>query len=117
LKFSNSTKSEDVFKRLDDKRINLILIGQPTPSNLLMPDGMLCVHEVAADSENDAELSRAQIPNPSFYLLRPDLYIGVAGRKFEPEILARYQSEQLRFRSTGGILPAEANKSKDITSG
>jgi 2-polyprenyl-6-methoxyphenol hydroxylase-like FAD-dependent oxidoreductase len=108
LKFSNKTEPEDVFTRLDDKRINLILIGQTPPSNLPPLDGLLSIHEVVADSQNDREFARAHIPNPSFYLLRPDLYIGLAGRKFDAGTLARYLSERLRFRSTAGILPAEA---------
>ena len=98
LKFSKNTESEDVFARLDDTRINLILIGQQPPSDLPTLDGLLSVHEVASDSGNDTELARAHIPNPSFYLLRPDLYIGLAGRKFDPNILTKYLSERLRFR-------------------
>ena len=54
---------------------------------------LLRIHEIPGDGANDGELSRAQIPAPSFYLLRPDGHVGLAGMRFEPAALARYFSE------------------------
>jgi hypothetical protein len=102
LKFSAGTPAEDLFKRLDDSRFNLIVIGQsslpPVPQEL---DGLLVTHRVPDDPSNKQELARFRIPNPSFYLLRPDGHIGLGGRRLDDAVLGRYISERLTFRKSG----------------
>ena len=50
-----------------------------------------------ADPANDAELARAHIPQPSFYLLRPDGHVGLCGARLEPGAVTRYLSDRLHF--------------------
>jgi hypothetical protein len=42
-------------------------------------------------------LTRARIPRPSFYLLRPDGHVGLAGVQPDAAAARRYVSERLRF--------------------
>jgi hypothetical protein len=55
------------------------------------------IHVVPADPGNDAELVSAQIPQPSFYLVRPDGHIGLCGARLEAAAVQRYVSERLRL--------------------
>jgi 2-polyprenyl-6-methoxyphenol hydroxylase-like FAD-dependent oxidoreductase len=86
--------AEDLFARLDDTRFNLILVGQPP-----RPDGpsndLVVTHCVPEGAANEAELARARIPKPSFYLLRPDGHIGLAGVRLEPGVGSRYLKERV----------------------
>jgi hypothetical protein len=71
---------EDLFQKLDDTQFNLIVIGQPSPSEGALELGdMLGIHAIPADPINDVELARTQIPQPSFYLVRPDGHVGLCG--------------------------------------
>ncbi len=98
LKFRPSGPTEDLFGRLDDTRFNLIVIGETSP-----PDGvpelgdLLRVHEVPSDPGNDRELERSHIPRPSFYLLRPDGHVGLAGSRLDATAATRYVSERLHL--------------------
>ena len=99
LKFSPGGSVEDLFSRIDDTHFNLIVIGQP-PLSSEPPEvaGLLNTHAVAADPDNDQELSRVRIPNPSFYLLRPDGYIGLCGTRLDGGTVKRYLAERLMLR-------------------
>jgi hypothetical protein len=89
---------EDVFNRLDDTRFNLIVVGQPGSSaESLQPGDILRVHEVANDPTNDQELARAHIPRPSFYLLRPDGHVGLAGPLLNVSLMMRYLSDRVQL--------------------
>jgi hypothetical protein len=96
LSFASGAPAEDLFARLDDTRFNLIVVGQPRlsgePPQLA---GLLRTHEIPADPANAHELARASIPNPSFYLPRPDGYIGLAGTRLDAAALRRYLVERL----------------------
>jgi hypothetical protein len=59
---------------------------------------LLQVHAIPDDPGNDAELARARIPQPSFYLLRPDGYIGLCGTGIDAAAVSRYIAERLRIR-------------------
>ena len=99
LKFSPGGHVEDLFARLDDTRFNLIVIGQPSPPNDLKSlDGLIVAHRVADDPANKKELSRNGIANPSFYLLRPDGHVGLAGTRLESGALTRYLVDRLGLR-------------------
>ncbi|HSB33033.1 MAG TPA: FAD-dependent monooxygenase [Nitrospirota bacterium] len=99
LRFSPTAPPADLFERLDDTRLNLIMIGNsslpPIPPEL---DGLLVTHRVPDDPSNDQELERFRIPKRSFYLLRPDGHIGLAGVKLDAALLRRYLSERLVLR-------------------
>jgi 2-polyprenyl-6-methoxyphenol hydroxylase-like FAD-dependent oxidoreductase len=99
LKFRANGAIEDSFQTLDDIGFNLLVIGQPSPPEGTQRLGdLLRLHVLPADPVNDAELARAQIPQPSFYLLRPDGHVGLCGARLEAEAVKRYVSERLRLR-------------------
>ena len=47
------------------------------------------------DAVNDAELARARIPVPSFYLVRPDGHVGLCGVRLEAAAVASYVTGRL----------------------
>jgi len=99
LKLEPNGSIEDLFGKLDDTRFNLIVIGQPSrPHGALGLDDLLRAHVVPSDPHNDQELARARIPQPSFFLLRPDCYIGLAGTHFDADAAVRYVSGRLKLR-------------------
>ena len=98
LKLQSGGPVEDLFQKLDDMRFHLIVIGQPLPSDATPDLGdLLRAHVIPADTANDAELARARIPRPSFYLVRPDGYVGLCGGRLEGGALGRYLSERLHL--------------------
>ena len=89
---------EDLFQKLDDTQFNLIVIGQPSPSEGALELGdMLGIHAIPPDPINDVELTRTQIPQPSFYLVRPDGHVGLCGGRLEAAALRCYVAECLRL--------------------
>jgi len=91
VKFHSQGRREDLFQRLDDTRFNLLLIGQPAPSiGSLQFGDMLQIHELPSDTENDSALAAASIGSPSYYLLRPDGHIGLAGTLFREADLRQW---------------------------
>ena len=52
-----------------------------------------CLH--ACIRVNDAELAHAQIPQLSFYLLRPDGHVGICGTHLNVAAIKRYLSAQM----------------------
>lgn len=104
LKFSVDGPIEDSFRKLEDTGFNLILFGQSAPDvGKLWLGDMISVYAVPAGPENDKELARANIPLPSFYLVRPDGYIGLCGGRFDGNALARYISDNLIVKKTAAI--------------
>ena len=98
LKLSPDGPAEDLFGRLDDTRFNLILFGQPAPSDGLPALGdRLRTLVVPGDPANGRELDRVRVPRTSFYLLRPDGHVGLAGVRPEAAALTRYLSGRLRL--------------------
>jgi len=103
LRLNDAGALEDLYERLDDTRLALIVIGQPSPPAAALGLGeMLRIHAIPADPGNDAQLARAEIPRPSFYLLRPDGHVGLCGVRLEAASVARYLRERL------GLSPASA---------
>ncbi|HTO49321.1 MAG TPA: FAD-dependent oxidoreductase [Burkholderiales bacterium] len=93
IKLAPDGAVEDLFAKLDDTCFNLVLIGQPLPA--AAQSGPVLVHAVADEPDNDRELSRARIPKPSFYLLRPDGHVGLAGARLEAGALTRFMTERV----------------------
>ena len=99
LTFSPGGATEDFYGKLDDRRFNLILMGQPVPPSGVPGLGdLLRTHVVPDNPANQAELKRRHIPERAFYLLRPDGYIGLAGVQFDPAAVTRYVSECVHLR-------------------
>jgi 2-polyprenyl-6-methoxyphenol hydroxylase-like FAD-dependent oxidoreductase len=102
LKLRADSAVEDIFCALDDTRLNLIVFGQPAPAEAELELGdFLRVYAIPDDDANGAELSRAQIPQPSFYLLRPDGHVGLCGVRADAATIRRYASERLRLGRAG----------------
>ncbi len=89
---------EDLFRKLDDLRFYLLVVGQPAPP-LRLSDGMLQVHAIPSDPANGAEFARARIPGTAFFLIRPDGHIGLAGTKLEAGIVERYLAARIGLRN------------------
>jgi FAD binding domain len=99
LRFHNGGAAEDLFQRLDDTRFNLIVAGQPAPTDGALGFGSLPrIHAVSDDPANAAGLARAHIPTPSFYLLRPDGHVGICGTRWDEAAVRQYALQQVRLR-------------------
>jgi hypothetical protein len=67
------------------------VIGQPAPAAASLGFGdVLQVHAIPSDIENDAALAAASITSPSYFLLRPDGHIGLAGTSFQEADLRQW---------------------------
>jgi 2-polyprenyl-6-methoxyphenol hydroxylase-like FAD-dependent oxidoreductase len=98
LKFSSDGPVEDLFKKLSDLCFNLVVFGQnPLSEELSGVRDLLRVHAIPPDSANDAEMARLHIPRPSFYLVRPDGYIGFCGTRLEAGTVSSYFSQNLHL--------------------
>lgn len=102
LKLRSSGEAEDLFEALDDTKFNLIVVGQSLPSERAgdLAD-LIRIHEVPVDTENDAALTRAQVPQPSFYLLRPDGHVGLCGAHLTAGAVENYLSNWLAQGTLG----------------
>jgi 2-polyprenyl-6-methoxyphenol hydroxylase-like FAD-dependent oxidoreductase len=82
---------EDLFARLDDTRFNLIAIGQVPPGAEAFGVGdLLRVHAIPADGDNARPLADAGLTAPSYYVLRPDGHVGLAGMRLDVDDVARW---------------------------
>ena len=99
LKFMANGPAEDLFGKLDDRQFTLLLFGQIPPAGLPDLGDLLRIHSIPADSANQQELARRQIPQPSFYLVRPDGHVGLCGVHLDASTVAHYFSEKHKIRS------------------
>jgi 2-polyprenyl-6-methoxyphenol hydroxylase-like FAD-dependent oxidoreductase len=100
LVFEAGGAPEDLFTRLDDRRFNLLVFGQPWPQDQAgCPADLLATQGVPEHPANERELERAGIPRPSFYLLRPDGHVGLAGARLDTAALAHYLSDRFALRA------------------
>jgi hypothetical protein len=91
LTFASDAPPEDLFERLDDRRFNLLVIGQPAPDAESFGLGdLLRVHDIPIDDGNARALATASITAPAYYLLRPDGHIGLAGTRFDASAVAQW---------------------------
>jgi 2-polyprenyl-6-methoxyphenol hydroxylase-like FAD-dependent oxidoreductase len=104
LKLVANGPIEDLYQKLSDTHFNLISVGQPVlPEGALGFGDLLRIYAIPSDPANDAELARVQIPQPSFYLIRPDGYVGLCGTRFEDAGVRDYVSQNLHllFKAAG----------------
>jgi 2-polyprenyl-6-methoxyphenol hydroxylase-like FAD-dependent oxidoreductase len=87
--------AEDLFATLDDTHFHLFAFGQPRPVDVPDFGGLIAMHAVPDDATNDAALAHAKIPQPSFYLVRPDGYVGLCGATLDTESIESYFRETL----------------------
>jgi 2-polyprenyl-6-methoxyphenol hydroxylase-like FAD-dependent oxidoreductase len=99
LRMENGGPVLDGFEQIDDTRFTLLLFGSSDAAVDDVPafGDLLRVHRVPSDADNDAELTRHGIPQPSFFLLRPDGYIGLCGHRFDAQRWVRYAADRLRL--------------------
>ena len=113
LSLAPGRTAESFFGKLDDTRFHLVLFGQDggggagasagasadagSGSESALPD-LLRTHVVPSDPANERELARAKIPQPSFYLIRPDGYVGLCGARLESGAVERYLSGRLGLK-------------------
>jgi 2-polyprenyl-6-methoxyphenol hydroxylase-like FAD-dependent oxidoreductase len=105
LTFTGGGPVEDLFAKLDDTRFNLLLFGQQPPAGKLPAHGggLLSTCVVPDDPLNNQELERTGIPRPSFYLLRPDGHVGLAGAVPDPAALDAYFTEAVQLGTAAAM--------------
>ena len=92
LALRDGASVEDLFQALDDTHFNLLVIGARQPA--ASPQSRLVrTLEIPSNATNDAALARLHIATPSFYLLRPDGHIGLAGRALDVNAVHAYLAE------------------------
>ena len=91
LRLSANSPVEDLFQKLDDTRYNLIVIGQPAQT--LEFGDLLRVHEIPDDVHNTQALTATRIAGPTFYLLRPDGHVGLAGARLDAAAVNQYLAD------------------------
>lgn len=89
LKLRTDGPVEDTFEAFEDQSLNLVVFGQSAPADPGFGD-IIKSWTVRSGPESDAELKRAGIPQPSFYLIRPDGYVGLCGKTADAAEIRRY---------------------------
>jgi 2-polyprenyl-6-methoxyphenol hydroxylase-like FAD-dependent oxidoreductase len=92
---------EDLYRKLDDTRFTLIVVGQPAPAppGVAGLEDLLRILVIPSDPANERELARVQIPRTAFYLLRPDGYIALCGIQLDAAAVTRYLSQRIGLRT------------------
>jgi hypothetical protein len=94
LALSAENRPEDLYRKLDDTRFTLIVVGQPAaPAGMAGLEDLLRILVIPSDPANERELARVQIPRTAFYLLRPDGHIGLCGIQLDAAAVTRYLSQ------------------------
>ena len=92
LKLRADGPIEDLFRKLDDTRCNLLVFGQPAPP---ASHDLVDTFVIPGDEHNASELARAGIAGPAFFLLRPDGHVGLAGSRMDSATVVAYLSSIL----------------------
>jgi hypothetical protein len=104
VKLQSIGATEDLYQKLEDLRFHLLAFGEAAPPGEALEVGdLLRMHVIPAGPANDAELARARIPRPSFYLLRPDGYVGLCGPRLDARAVISYVRERLGIRAAGVV--------------
>jgi 2-polyprenyl-6-methoxyphenol hydroxylase-like FAD-dependent oxidoreductase len=96
LKLRRDGPVEDTFEAFEDRYFNLLAFGQAALDRQGFGD-IVKSWAVPADPHNDAELARVGIPQPSFYLIRPDGHVGLCATAADAAAIGRYLAETIRF--------------------
>jgi hypothetical protein len=104
IAFTGQGAADDLYRKLDDSCFNLLVFGQPA---LRVESGdafadLLRVHAIPRNAANDAELARAGISQPSFYLLRPDGHVGLCGMDLNDTAIRDYLSQRVHLGARFG---------------
>jgi len=87
--------ARSIFADLDDTRFTLLVRGQSgLPSNTPGRGDLLRTVTIP-ETGADPPLDELHIPNPSFFVIRPDGYIGLSGARLDPQEVARYFDQVL----------------------
>jgi 2-polyprenyl-6-methoxyphenol hydroxylase-like FAD-dependent oxidoreductase len=87
---------QDIFQAFEDRFFHLVAFGQAAPAASELGFGdMLKSWTVPDERANEAELHRAGISPPAFYLIRPDGHVGLCGRQVDADAVRRYLSETI----------------------
>jgi len=107
LSFAPNCPVEDLYQKLDDTRFNLLAFGQAPDATTIPAEfrDRLGVHLIPSDSQNNAEMTRGGIPQPSFYLLRPDGHVGLCGVGLKMSEVVRYLAKGLALDIPAPCLP------------
>jgi 2-polyprenyl-6-methoxyphenol hydroxylase-like FAD-dependent oxidoreductase len=89
----------DSFRMLCGTQFSLLVFGQSVPStHALQIDDLVTVHEIPLDEANSRELQRVGIPVPSFYVVRPDGYVGFCGDRLDIACVQRYLESRIHLQ-------------------
>jgi len=93
---------EDSFRLICGTQFKLLAFGQPVPEVSWMEDnGVMSTCEVPTDATNSAELARVGIPAVSFYVVRPDGYVGLCGERLDMNAVRRYLETRIHINGSG----------------
>ena len=95
VRLEGSDRSEDLYQKLDDLRFSLIVVGQPAPLHSFPRTVDVLV--IPTDTVNRDAIASAMIPATSFYLLRPDGHIAMAGLRLDTAAITRYLADEHLF--------------------
>jgi 2-polyprenyl-6-methoxyphenol hydroxylase-like FAD-dependent oxidoreductase len=93
LQFGDNGPVEDLFRKLDDTRFNLLVIGQQAPKQAVDFGELVRTHVIPDTAANRSEFARMGITGPAFYLIRPDGHVGLAGARVEAATVSGYLSK------------------------
>jgi hypothetical protein len=97
VKLGTDDALKDLYREMDDTRFKLLLIGQSAGS--VRDSDLLQVLAIALDAAGEAELARAGISAPSFFLLRPDGHVGLCGAAFDAAAVTKYLTERAHLKA------------------
>ncbi len=94
-----STAPEDLYRRLDDLRFNLLVFleSKAPGSGTALPDDLAAmdtsrvkIHSIVLETANAAELARLKLPGPCMALLRPDGHVALLQLTLSAAQIQRY---------------------------
>jgi 2-polyprenyl-6-methoxyphenol hydroxylase-like FAD-dependent oxidoreductase len=102
LRLESGGPVEDLFAKLDDERFHLLSFGQRAEVPPFAGD-LLRAWSVPSDPANEQALASVGIAQPSFYLLRPDGHVGLAGTRLDVDQIRRYVTERVGCRAPAAV--------------
>ena len=110
LAFRAGGPLQDVFRKMDDTRFTLLVLGQPGPADGIAGfRDLVNVHTVPLTPENELAMSAASIMTPAYYLVRPDGHIAIAGSRFDESALRLWFADHGVHIAVGAALSYRAD--------